>query len=250
MNLGTAEAWTLGWPDAPAAERHLREGAGLAWDIGRPYLAITCLAQLGFASLVRHSFATTQQRCRDAIALAERYGWGATPAIAPALVMLAWTLVWTGEFDEGEQWLQRTRQEVATDTGPDIRLLLHQTAGLLHAGRGHHREALEEFGAAEHLGIAAERLAGAGQPGDPAGCPPTEARLGMIDEARACLAALEDEQACSAEIRNARAVICLAEGDPPAALAAVAGVLDGTAPVLGDVTVLEAHLLAGLSYGR
>ena len=43
-------------------------------------------------------------------------------------------------------------------------------------------------------------------------------------------------------------MICLAEGDPAAALAAVAGVLDGTAPVLGYVTVVEAHLLAGLAH--
>jgi len=43
-------------------------------------------------------------------------------------------------------------------------------------------------------------------------------------------------------------VICLAESDPAAALAAVAGVLDGTAPVPGYVTVLEAHLLAGLAH--
>jgi LuxR family maltose regulon positive regulatory protein len=43
-------------------------------------------------------------------------------------------------------------------------------------------------------------------------------------------------------------VICLAEGNPPAALAAVADVLDGTAPVLGYVTVMEAHLLAGLAH--
>ena len=112
MNLGTAEAWTLGRPDAPDAERHLREGAALAREIGRPYLEVGCLAQLGFASLVLHSFATTQRRCRKAIALAERYGWGAEPVIAPALIMLAGTLVWTGEFDEGERWL-RTNQ-----TGP------------------------------------------------------------------------------------------------------------------------------------
>ena len=71
--------------------------------------------------------------------------------IAPALIMLAGTLVWTGEFDEGERWLQRTRQALQTDTGPDIRLLLHQTAGILHAGRGRLDEALEELGAAEDL---------------------------------------------------------------------------------------------------
>jgi LuxR family maltose regulon positive regulatory protein len=62
------------------------------------------------------------------------------------------------------------------------------------------------------------------------------------------LAALDDERASSGEIRNARAVICLAEGDPAGALAAVASVLDGTAPVLGYATVMEAHLLAGLAH--
>ena len=75
--------------------------------------------------------------------------------IAPALVTLAGTMVWTGEFDEGERWLQRTERALQTDTGPDIRLLLHLTAGMLHAGRGRHHEALEEFSAAEHLAIAA-----------------------------------------------------------------------------------------------
>jgi LuxR family maltose regulon positive regulatory protein len=43
-------------------------------------------------------------------------------------------------------------------------------------------------------------------------------------------------------------VICLAEGEPAAALSAVAGVLDGTAPVIGYTTVMEAYLLAALAY--
>ncbi len=247
MNLGTAEAWSLERPDAPDAERHLREGADLARQIGRPYLEVGCLAQLGFASLVLHSFATTQRRCREAIALAERHGWGAEPVIAPALIMLAATLIWTGEFDEGERWLQRTRQALQTDTGPDITLLLHQTAGILHAGRGHHHEALEEFGAAEYLGSQlADSQALATR--TTRWLLATQARLGMTGEARALLAALDDERAGSGEIRNALAVICLAEGDPAAALAAVADVLDGTAPVLGYVTVMEANLLAGLAH--
>ena len=247
MNLGTAEAWTLGLPDAPDAERHLREGAVLAREIGRPYLEVGCLAQLGFASLFLHSFATTQARCREAIALAERYGWAAEPVIAPALIMLAGTMIWTGEFDEAERWLQRTRQALQTDTGPDLTLLLHQTAGILHAGRGRHHEALQELGAAEDLGSQLE--------GSQALATrttrwllATQARLGLTGEARAFIAALDDERASSGEYRNARAVICLAEGDPAAALAAVAGVLDGTAPVTGDVTVMEAHLLAGLAH--
>jgi LuxR family maltose regulon positive regulatory protein len=43
-------------------------------------------------------------------------------------------------------------------------------------------------------------------------------------------------------------VISLAEGDPAAALAAVQDVLDGTAPVTGHLTVVEAQLLAGLAH--
>src|ERR1017187_1668309 len=44
---------------------------------------------------------------------------------------------------------------------------------------------------------------------------------------------LDDERANSGEVRNADAVICLAEGNPAAALAAIQEVLDGTAPVVG-----------------
>ena len=251
MNLGIAEAWSLGLPDA---ERHLREGAVLAREIARPYLEVSCLAQLAFAYIFHgaarpkiHPFAMTQARCREAIALAERYGWGAEPVIAPALMTLAGTLVWTGEFDEAERWLQRTERALQTDTGPDIRLLLHQTAGILHAGRGRRHEALEELGAAEKLGsqlegsqALASQMTG--------WMVATQARLGMAAEARAALAALDDERAGSGEIRNARAVICLTEGDPAGALGAVREVLDGTAPVLGYVTVIEAQLLAGLAH--
>jgi LuxR family maltose regulon positive regulatory protein len=76
----------------------------------------------------------------------------------------------------------------------------------------------------------------------------TQARLGLTGEARAGLAALDDERAGSGEIRNACAVIRLAEGDPAGALGAVQDVLDGTAPVVGYVTVVVTHLLAGLAH--
>jgi LuxR family maltose regulon positive regulatory protein len=77
-----------------------------------------------------------------------------------------------------------------------------------------------------------------------------QARLGRPGEARAMLAALDDQRAGSGEIRNAGAVICLAEGDPAGALVELQDVLDGTAPVIGYVTVVEAQLLAGLAHGK
>ena len=243
MNLGTAEAWTLALPDA---ERHLRQGAALAREIGRPYLEVGCLSELGFASKIE-PFATTQLRCLEAIALAERHGWGAEPVISPALSTMAGTQVWLGELDEAERWLQRTAQALQTDRGPIMRLVLHHTTAILHACRGRLHEAFDEFSAAEQLRSQLEgshalasqvtgwRLA-------------TLARLGRPDEARAALAALDDERAGSGEILNAFAVICLAEGDPAAALVAVQPVLDGTAPVIGYVTAMEGHLLAGLAH--
>ena len=76
----------------------------------------------------------------------------------------------------------------------------------------------------------------------------TQARLGQLSEARASLAALDAELAGSAEIGNARAVICLAERSPADALAAVQDVLNGIAPAIGYVTVVEANLLAALAH--
>ena len=243
MNLGTAEAWSLGLPEA---ERHLQKGAALAREIGRPYLEVRCLAQLGFASKV-HSFAITKQRCREAIARAERYGWGAESILAPALLTLAGALVWTGDFDEGERWLDRAARALQTDTGPDVGLLLHHTTAILNACRGRRLAALEEFAEADHLQsqlkgphALASQVTG--------WMLATQARLGMPGEAGAALAGLADERARVGEIRNADAVIRLAEGHPARALGAVQDVLDGTAPVIGYVTVVEAQLLAGLAH--
>ena len=160
---------------------------------------------------------------------------------------LAGTMVWLGEFDEAERWLQRTARALQTDTGPDITLLLHHTAAILHACRGRRHEAFEEFSAAEDL---RSQLEGSHALASQVTgwMLATQARLGRPGEARVALAALDDERAGSGEIRNAGAVICLAEGDPAGALGALRQVLDGTAPVIGYVTVVEAHLLAGLAH--
>ena len=118
---------------------------------------------------------------------------------------------------------------------------------MLQAGRGRRREALEEFNAAEHL---RSRLEGSHALASQVTgwMLASQARVGLSGEARAYLTALDDERASSGEISNARAAICLAEGKPAAALAAAQDVLGGTAPVIGYVTVVETHLLAGLAH--
>jgi LuxR family maltose regulon positive regulatory protein len=242
LNLGVTEAWSLRLADS---ERHLLEGAALARGIGRPYLEVACLAHLGFASTI-HSFALARQRCEEAIALAARHGWDAEPVIAPALATLAGTLIWTGEFDHGEQWLDRARRATQSGGEPGIRLLVYLISAILPAARGNHRQALAEFAAAgqvQALMVGEHALTSQVTAWTMA----TQARLGMAGQARAALAALDDRQAAASEIRNAAAVIRLAEQDPAGARRELQAVLDGTAPVNPYLTRVEAHLLDALA---
>ena len=242
LNLGVTEAWSLRLADS---ERHLLEGAALACRIGRPYLEVACLAHLGFAS-TSHSFAVARQRCEEAIALAARHGWDAEPVTAPALAALANALVWTGQFDLAEHWLDRARRATQADGEPGIRLLVCLTSAILQAARGHCHRALEEFAAAGRM-----QALMVGEHGLTtrvnAWTIATQARLGMAGQARAALAALDDRQASAGEIRDAAAVILLAEQDPAAARRELRVVLDGTVPVLSYLTRVEAHLLDALA---
>ena len=242
LNLGVTEAWSLRLADS---ERHLAEGAALAGRIGRPYLEVACLAHLGFASTSR-SFAIAQQRCEEAIALAARHGWDAEPVTAPALAALANALIWTGQFDLAEHWLDRARRATEADGEPGVRLLVCLTSAILQAARGYYHRALEEFAAAGRMQALMASEHGLTTRVN-AWTIATQARLGMAGQARAALAALDDRQASAGEIRNAAAVIRLAQQDPAAARLELRGVLDGTIPVLSYLTRLEAHLLDALA---
>ncbi|MCW2545626.1 MAG: LuxR family transcriptional regulator [Mycobacterium sp.] len=242
MNLGAAE----GWAGLEEAERHLLEGASLARQIGRPYVEVNCLTFLGYASTTR-SFAIVRQRCHEAIALAERYGWGAELFLSPALVTLAYTVIWMGEFDEGERWLRRATETLPSDAAPAIGLSMHLVAGMLHAARGFNSEALEQFASAERL--QSEMTGTHRVTSQVTGwMAATQARLGMVEAARASLETIADERANWGEILNARAVIHLAEDRPAEALGALQAVLARTAPVIHDFTAVEAHLLAARAH--
>jgi LuxR family maltose regulon positive regulatory protein len=242
LNLGVTEAWSLRLGDS---ERHLLEGAALARDIGRPYLEVACLAHLGFAA-VGHSFPRARRDCEEAIAQAARHGWGAEPVIAPALATLAGILVWTGEFDHSGQWLDRARRATQAGGEPGIQLLVHLISAILPAARGRHHEALAEFAAA---GQVQELMAGehALTSRVAAWTIATQSRLGRTGQARATLAALGERLAATGEIRNAAAVVCLAEQDPAGARRQLRAVLDGSAPVNPYLTLVEAHLLDALA---
>jgi LuxR family maltose regulon positive regulatory protein len=156
-------------------------------------------------------------------------------------------MIWMGEFDEGERWLRRARETRRNDAGPAIGLLLHLATGMLHAARGFNYQALEEFAIAERLQsqligmpAVASQITG--------WLAATQARLGMVEAARASLEAIADERAISGEIHNAYAVTYLAQSQPAEALGALQAVLTRAAPVIHDFTVVEAHLLAARAH--
>jgi LuxR family transcriptional regulator, maltose regulon positive regulatory protein len=77
----------------------------------------------------------------------------------------------------------------------------------------------------------------------------TQARLGMPDEARATLTGFSAEHERLGFIYNARAVICLSEGDPSTALDLLRDARDAPPPVGGPAfTLVETHLLAGIAH--
>ena len=243
LNLGIVETWSRRFDDA---ERHLSEGAALAQAIGRPYLEVACRAHQIFPTTLV-SLASARDRGRQAVALAERYGLGDRPILAPALGAVAFWAIWMGEFDEGESALRRAWEVAEPRIDPAAAVLLHMVTGQLHAARGQHQAALEAFAAGAQ---AQSLLTGVHAFATPVvgWLAATQARLGMPDEARETLTGFSAEPGRMGFIYNARAVICMAEGDPAAALDAVREVRANTPTAGPPFTLVEAHLLAGIAH--
>src|SRR5258706_13128835 len=92
---------------------------------------------------------------------------------------------------------------------------------MLHAGRGQQRTALEAFTAAartQSLLTGVHALA----PRITGWLATTQARLGMLSEGRATLAGFSPEPERTGPISNARAWICLLDGNPARAVEALA----------------------------
>ena len=243
LNLGIVETWSGRLADA---ERHLSEGAALAQTIGRPYLEVACRAHLGLPSRLV-SVATARERGRQAVELAERYGLEDRPILAPAFGAVGGMAVWMGEFDEGERWLRRGWEIAEAQIDPAAAVLLHTATGMLHAGRGEQQSALEAFAAAAR---AESQLTGvhALAPRVAGWLAATQARLGRTNEARASLSGVSAEPERMGAIYNARAVICMADGDPGTALDLLREIRDAAPRVVPAFTLVEAHLLAGIAH--
>jgi LuxR family transcriptional regulator, maltose regulon positive regulatory protein len=224
VTLGTAKVWAL---QGEEAERLLEQGSALARRIGRPWLEVSALAHRGWATSFR-SFALAAQRFEQAIELAREHGWTGEPVAAVAYTGLGAIRVWQMRLEEAKALLDQAERALRRDVEPAVGLVFHQARGMLELARGDDGAALAAFRTAERL---TDLLVAAHPRSTPmrAHMLQTLVRLGEAGLVEQALAGLGETE--RGEMRNALAALRLAQSDPQAATAALAPVLDGSAPV-------------------
>ena len=242
ISLGITEVWAAQFE---VAERHLEQGVALARRIGRPFLEFSGLAHQAVIETYR-SFAQAAERSRQAIELARRHGWTDEPTAGTAYVMLGAALAWQGRIEEAEPWVQRAERTVRAETELAAGVVVHHVRGVLELARGRYQDALAALRAAERLAgnLAAPHLL----------VPPTRGlllhvlvRLGEMERAEQALAELGEPDRERGETRTALAALRLAQDDPHAATAALAPVLDGSAPLVRRTWLVGAFLLEAIA---
>jgi LuxR family transcriptional regulator, maltose regulon positive regulatory protein len=242
ISLGSIELWVA---RVVEAERNLEQGVALARRIGRPYLEFTGLAYQAAIETFR-SYALAVERGRQAAELARRHGWTDEPAAGLASLLVGGVLTWQGRLEEAEPWIQRAERTLRAEAEPTVGLAIHHARGELELARGRDADALAAFQAADRL---AGRLA---EPnlmvdGNRSFLVRTLVRLGESERAEQALAALGEQDRDGAEIRIGVATLRLAQDDPHAAIAALAPVLDGSAPIPWPAWLAQAFLLEAIA---
>jgi LuxR family maltose regulon positive regulatory protein len=226
ISLGSAEYWAARFE---GAERYLEQGVALARRIGRPYLEFTGLV---YAAIIEFygSASLAVEHGRQAAELAEQHGWADEPAAGLASVIVGAVLVWQARLEEAEPWIQRAERTLGAEAEPAVGLAIHHVRGWFELVRGRDDDALAAFQAADRL---AGRLARPNLMVLPNRAFLVQAlvRLGETQRAEQALAALADQDRDGGVMRISLATLRLAQGDPHEALAALAPVLDGSAPV-------------------
>ena len=238
ISLGTAEIWAFRHEDA---ERHLEQGIALARQIGRPYLELTGLTYWAHGMLLFRPDELEPSRAVQAVALAERNGWGEDPLAGIACTVLGGVLLYRGRLADAEPWLERAERTLRTEAEPAAGMSLRFARAVLETAQGRYPQALAAFEAADNL--AAELVR-----------PHTSVtsmrsrmvqalvRAGQFDPAAAVLARLDDDERASAEMRTATAALRLAQGEPQAAADVLAPVLDGSIPRVRRTRMMTALL--------
>jgi len=242
ISLGSTELWAARFEDA---ERHLEQGVALARRIGRPYLEFTGLVYAANNEFFR-SFALSAAHSRQAAELAEQHGWTDEPAAGLASMNVGGMLTWQGRLEEAEPWMQGAERTLLAVAEPAVGLAIRSIRGLLELARGRDADALAAFQAADRVagGLAEPNLM---VHGNRSFLVQTLVRLGETDRAEQALASLGDQDRDLGQMRISLAVLRLAQDDPHEAIAALAPVLDGSAPIPWPGWLAQPFLLEAIA---
>jgi LuxR family transcriptional regulator, maltose regulon positive regulatory protein len=181
------------------------------------------------------------------VELAERHGWTDDPAFGFVASILAGVLTWQARLEEAEPWLQVAERALGDEAAqPASAATIRFVRGALEMMRNRDSEALAAFQAADVL---AGRLASPHYliPWIRALLLLAMVRLDQTGPAGQFLAGLSDTDRERGEIRIAEAALRLAQDDPRAATAAIAPVLEGSAPVAHqDLGRAQAYVLEAI----
>jgi LuxR family transcriptional regulator, maltose regulon positive regulatory protein len=237
VSLGITEFWAGRLEEA---QRHLAQGVVLARRIGRPYLEFSGLAYQALCEIPQ-SFTRGAERSRQAIELARRHGWTDEMAAGYAYAAFAAALVWQGRPEEAEAWVQRAERTIRAEAEPAVALVVFHLRGVLELARGQDQQAVAAFQAVERLAgyLAVPHLL---VPSARAYLLHALVHLGETERAEQVLADLGEHDRNGGEIRVAAAALWLARDNPREASAALAPVLDGSAPVSWPTWLVHAFM--------
>lgn len=240
--VGVAEIWSNREREA---DQHLEQAVALAQLINRPYYEIIALGHWGLLAALR-SFPLAQKRFRRAIDLAEAHGWIEGSAMPMAYVGLAYTLIWQGEVDEAERWLERAQRVHERDRETTTALVEELGRGFVETLRGRNDAALGAFRAVERHSqsvVTEHTVSARGR----ALVLNTWLTMGKTEDVERGLADLDEAVRSTGDIRIVAAALHLAQNNPEGAQAEIAPVVDGSAPMTWAMWSISAHLLDAIA---
>jgi LuxR family maltose regulon positive regulatory protein len=233
LNLGIAELRSSRPDDG---RRDLERALALARSAERPWLEIPCLGHLALAC---PSVSEGLQLSDEALKIAETHGWSEDPALVTALA----ALLWQGRFDEAETRLEQAERTLRPGGEPGTELIVRHARGLLHLVRGQLDEALSALLAGDRM-----RALLVDEDAFAMACRmrliKTQVRMGRLDAARAALAEVSEQENDIPELRIARAIIDLADGESEQAVDALTPLIEGhTQTLMQPAASIEAQVL-------
>jgi LuxR family transcriptional regulator, maltose regulon positive regulatory protein len=239
IDLAAAEMWS---GQLDAADRHLGQALEETRRIGRPMLELQALADAAILGSVG-STPIGEQRAREAIELARAHGWEETsPFAASAYVALGNVALWRARLAEAEEWLDRAELVLPRYPEPTTAMMLYGARAILEFARGRHEAAMTAERAAESIqrGFAARHAL----------APPAQARTleirvlsGETELVQRALDGMDENVRATGAMRVVLATLRLAREDPEGAVAALAPIFAGLAPIENAHWEIQALLL-------